>query len=88
MVSDFSSLELTSALSMNASRDKVKEVVDERLASIKKDNRKEKGEEVDKNMIIMYDPHMFAVGTSYEQHPPYPHLGNRVAYINNNSSFY
>lgn len=88
MVSDFSSLALTSALSMNASREKIKEVIDERLKSSKLDTKKQKDIEIDKNMVIVNDPRMFTVGTSFETHPPYPKLGNRIAYTNNNSKFH
>lgn len=41
--------------------------------------------EVDMNMVIVNIPMMFTVGTSYELHPPYPKLGNRVIYVNNHS---
>lgn len=43
--------------------------------------------EVDMNMVIVNIPMMFTVGTSYELHPPYPQLGNRVIYVNNHSRF-
>lgn len=42
--------------------------------------------EVDMNMTIVNIPMQFAAGTSYEQHPPYPQLGNRVIYVNNHST--
>lgn len=42
--------------------------------------------DVDMNMTIVNIPMMFAVGTSYEVHPPYPQLGNRVIYVNNHSN--
>lgn len=85
MASDYSSLSLTSALSMNASRDKIRSLLDRRLQEHKKNYKPEKNVQIDKNMTIINDPFMFTVGTSFESHPPYPKLGNRVAYTNNHN---
>lgn len=85
MASDYSSLSLTSALSMNASREKIKELLDKKLKENKKNYKPEKDVLIDKNMTIINDPFMFTVGTSFESHPPYPKLGNRVAYTNNHN---
>jgi hypothetical protein len=88
MVSDYSSLALTSALSMNASREKIRDVIDDRLREQRSQPQMKKGIQIDKNMLIINDPRMFTVGTSFESHPPYPKLGNRVTYTNNHSSLH
>ena len=82
----------TSALSMvdiylikNASSSKMKTIIDQKLEESKRNKPYSRDLEIDKNMVIVNNPTMFTVGTSFEQHPPYPKLGNRVIHTNNHN---
>ncbi len=85
MTSDVSNLHLTSALSMNAASCKMKTLIDQRMAETRRNKPYTKDLEVDMNMVISNKPWTYTVGTSFERHPPYPKLGNRVIHINNQS---
>lgn len=63
----------------------MKTIIDERMQATKRD--KEVGKEVviDRNMILVHDPRLFTIDTSYSQHPTYPQIGHRVVYANTQS---
>lgn len=82
MVKDASSLELVSALSMNACSEKMKIIIDQRMKETERSKSLLKGVSIDRNMTIVFNPTQFTVGTSYKQHPSYPKLGHRIIYIN------
>ena len=82
MVQDVSTMELVSALSVNACSEKIKQVIDARLTKSKKSKTLEKNISIDRNMAVPYIPTQFTVGTSFSKHPSYPRLGHRVIYLN------
>jgi hypothetical protein len=61
----------------------MKRVIDERLKQVRKNSGLLRNQQVDINMLIVDRPPVFAVGTSFKLHPPYPQLGDRVVYTNN-----
>ena len=69
----------------NASADKMKKLIDERMEETKKDKPLSKQVSIDRNMIIVNIPTQFTVGTSFSRHPSYPKLGHRVIYISTQS---
>lgn len=82
MVQDVSTMELVSALSVNASSEKITKLIDQRLAKSKKDKPLAKQVSIDRNMAVPYIPTQFTVGTSFSKHPSYPRLGHRLIYTN------
>jgi hypothetical protein len=80
---DVSTLQLTSALSMNASSEKVLNVIDKKLKALKDVYIPPETILVDRNLAIINNPVQYPVGTSFEQHPSYPKLGNRVVHVSN-----
>lgn len=85
MVKDISSLELVSSLSMNASSDKMKVIIDQRMKDTVRNKTFTKEMSIDRNMTIPYIAQQFTVGTSFSRHPSYPKLGHRIIYINTQS---
>lgn len=80
---DVSTLQLASALSMNASSEKVSSLIDKKLKELKDTDILPESISVDRNLAIINNPTQYPVGTSFEQHPSYPKLGNRVVHVSN-----
>lgn len=80
-------LKLQSSLCLNASSDKIKdlvEIIDQKVQKYK-ENTTNIGKKVslDKNLAIHNNKNQLVVGTSFKKHPEYPNIGDRVVIMTN-----
>lgn len=87
MQNDTNTLKLSSALCLNASSQKVEKLVEKVDSLVEKYKAKKSriGQPVtlDKNLVMHDNQYQLPVGTTFNQHPSYPNIGDRVVITSN-----